>query len=126
SHVELHLEAGARLEFVPDPGLYPAVAARWEGASVEVHSPCLYAHGETDVAITGLGPVDGGGAAWWDTFTRDRAALAYPRPTLVGLHECTRVTIRDVTLTDSPAWTVHPLLCEDVSISGIRIVNPPD
>jgi polygalacturonase len=126
SHVELHLEAGARLEFVPDPALYPPVEARWEGAPSVIHSPCLYAHGETDVAITGLGTIDGGGQRWWDTFRHDRARLEHPRPTLVGLHECERVTVRDVTLRNSPAWTVHPLLCEDVSISGVRIVNPPD
>ncbi len=32
SHVELHVEAGAVLQFVPDPALYPPVEARWEGA----------------------------------------------------------------------------------------------
>ncbi|WP_166850434.1 glycoside hydrolase family 28 protein [Isoptericola sp. BMS4] len=126
SGVELHLEAGARLEFVPDPALYPAVDARWEGATSVIHQPCLYAHGETGVAITGLGTIDGGGQAWWTTFRERRAELDHPRPTLLGIHECARVTVRDVTLTNSPAWTVHPLLCEDVSISGVRIVNPAD
>jgi polygalacturonase len=126
SHVELHLEVGARLEFVPDPDLYPPVEARWEGAPTVVHSPCIYAHGETDVAITGLGTIDGQGQRWWDAFRDDRESLAYPRPTLIGLHECARVTIRDVSLRDSPAWTVHPLLCQDVSVSGVRITNPPD
>jgi len=126
SHVELHLEAGSRLEFVPDPALYPPVDARWEGATATIHQPCLYAHGETGVAITGLGTIDGGGAAWWDTFRHDRDSLAHPRPTLIGIHGCEHVTIRDVTLTNSPAWTVHPLLCQDVSVSGVRIHNPAD
>src|SRR5699024_7209011 len=58
SGIGLHLEAGALLQFVPDPALYPAVEARWEGAVGLVHSPCLYAHGERDVAITGLGTID--------------------------------------------------------------------
>ncbi|MBL0887558.1 glycoside hydrolase family 28 protein [Myceligenerans indicum] len=126
SHVELHLESGARLEFVPDPALYPPVEARWEGAPAVVHSPCLYANGATDVAITGLGTIDGGGAPWWDTFRNSPADLDHPRPTLIGLHECERVTIRDVSLRNSPSWTVHPLLCEDVSVSGVRIHNPAD
>jgi polygalacturonase len=91
-----------------------------------IHSPCVYAQGETGVAITGLGTIDGQGQPWWDTFRADRDALTYPRPTLIGIHECSQVTIRDVTLRNSPSWTVHPLLCEDVSISGVRIVNPPD
>ncbi|MFE5307488.1 glycoside hydrolase family 28 protein [Isoptericola sp. NPDC056605] len=126
SHVELHLEAGALLQFVPDPALYPPVDARWEGAPATIHSPCLYAAGETDVAITGFGTIDGGGAPWWDTFRHDRASLAHPRPTLVGLHDCTRVTVRDVRLTNSPSWTVHPLRCDGVTISNVVIVNPPD
>ena len=126
SGVELHLEAGALLQFVPDPALYPAVEARWEGAAGAVHSPCLYAHGEQDVAITGLGTIDGGGQAWWDTFRHRRDELAHPRPTLIGLHECERVTLRDLTLRNSQAWTVHPALCEDVTISNLHIRNPAD
>ncbi|WP_277209416.1 glycoside hydrolase family 28 protein [Isoptericola croceus] len=126
SHVELHLESGAHLQFVPDPALYPAVHARWEGAPATIHSPCLYAQGEKDVAITGLGTIDGGGAPWWDTFRHDRDALAHPRPTLIGLHDCERVTIRDVTLRNSPSWTVHPLRCDGVTITNVVIVNPPD
>ncbi|WP_255491676.1 MULTISPECIES: glycoside hydrolase family 28 protein [unclassified Actinotalea] len=126
SHVELHLEAGATLQFVPDPALYPVVQVRWEGAPVDVHQPCLYAHGETGVAITGLGTIDGGGPAWWDLFRNHRDQLAAARPTLIGLHECTRVTVRDLTLQNSPSWTVHPALCSDVTIAGLRIFNPDD
>ena len=126
SGIDLHLEAGAVLQFVPDPQLYPVVDARWEGAVGHVHSPCLYAHGERDVSITGLGTIDGGGPVWWEIFRDRREQLAHPRPTLIGLHDCERVTIRDVFLRNSPAWTVHPALCEDVSITGVRIANPSD
>ncbi|MFC7374975.1 MULTISPECIES: glycoside hydrolase family 28 protein [unclassified Brachybacterium] len=126
SGIDLHLEAGALLQFVPDPALYPAVEARWEGTAGLVHSPCLFAHGERDVSITGLGTVDGGGATWWETFRQRRGDLEHPRPTLIGLHGCERVTIRDVSLRNSPAWTLHPALCDDVTISGIRISNPAD
>lgn len=126
SGIDLHLEAGAVLQFVPDPALYPPVDARWEGAVGTVHSPCLFAHGEKDVAITGLGTIDGAGETWWDTFRDRREELAHPRPTLIGLHECERVTIKDVALRNSPAWTVHPALCDDVTVSGVSIRNPAD
>lgn len=125
SHVELHLEAGARLVFVPDPALYPLVDARWEGVRRQVHRPCLWAHGAEGVAITGHGTIDGGGQPWWDAARSGAAGLA-PRPTLIGLHECTAVTIRDVRLRNSPSWTVHPLLCSDVTITGVGILNPAD
>ncbi|NHI17396.1 glycoside hydrolase family 28 protein [Microbacterium excoecariae] len=126
SGVELHLERGAVLRFVPEPELYPAIDARWEGRAQRVHAPCLWASDACDIALTGHGTIDGGGPAWWRTFRTSPAALAYPRPTLVGLHGCTRVTVSDVTLLNSPAWTLHPLLCRDVRITGIRILNPPD
>lgn len=126
SFVELRVEMGATLQFVPDPDLYPPIESSWEGAPTRVHSPCISARGETDVAITGLGRIDGGGAAWWHAFRHDRSSLAHPRPTLLGFDGCTRVTVSDVTLTASPSWTVHPMRCEDVRVSGVRIINPPD
>jgi len=124
SHVELHLEEGAVLRFVADPALYPLVGARWEGATTTIHSPCLYARGERDVSVTGPGEIDGGGAWWWHAFREQ--SLTFPRPTLLGFHECAGVTVTDVTLRNSPSWTVHPLLCTDVRITGIRIINPAD
>ncbi|WP_420114414.1 glycoside hydrolase family 28 protein [Pseudactinotalea sp.] len=124
SHVDLHLEAGAVLQFDPDPVLYPAVDARWEGAPRQIHSPCLYAQGEVGVAITGLGTIDGGGQAWWERHAARANSL--PRPTLIGLHGCERVTIRDVSLRNSPAWTVHPALSRDVTINNVSIRNPAD
>ena len=124
SHVELHLEAGAVLQFVSDPALYPPVDARWEGAATTIHSPCIYARNAKDIAITGRGVIDGAGEGWWDAFRA--GTTAFPRPTLLGLHECEGVEISGVTLRNSPSWTVHPLLCDDVRIAGIRIVNPSD
>ncbi|MBD7956493.1 glycoside hydrolase family 28 protein [Microbacterium sp. Sa4CUA7] len=124
SHVELHLEQGAVLRFVPDPALYPLVGARWEGATAAIHSPCVYARNATDVSITGAGEIDGGGQWWWDAFRE--GTLAHPRPTLLAFHGCTRVEVSGVTLIDSPSWTVHPLLCDDVRIVGVRIINPAD
>ncbi|MGO3234432.1 MAG: glycoside hydrolase family 28 protein, partial [Microbacterium sp.] len=49
SHIELRLESGARLEFVPDPALYPVIDASWEGAPARIHQPCIFADGETNV-----------------------------------------------------------------------------
>ena len=125
SFVELHLESGARLEFVPDPSLYPVIDASWEGAPAKIHQPCIFADGEEGVAVTGLSTIDGGGEFWWNT-VRAGEELGGARPTLISFRHSTRVTIRDVVLENSPAWTVHPYRCDDVRISGVRIKNPAD
>lgn len=68
SRVELHLQAGATLWFIPEPARYlPAVFTRWEGMEMMGYSPLIYAHGQTDVAVTGAGVLDGGAdnQTWW-------------------------------------------------------------
>lgn len=125
SHVEFHLETGARLMFVPDRELYPLVSARWEGVRRQVHRPCLWAHQETNVSITGHGMIDGGGQPWWQAH-HERGSDLEPRPTLIGLHECASVTIKDIRVRNSPSWTIHPLLCENVTVTNVGISNPAD
>ena len=50
--------------------------------------------------------------------------LPYGRPYLICFEHCKHVKILDVKLTMSPAWTVHPLYCEDLEVRGISIRNP--
>ena len=45
------------------------------------------------------------------------------RPQLVGLNQCERVLIEDVTLLRSPFWVLHPLKCQDVTVRRVRIEN---
>jgi len=67
SHVNLVVEEGAVLQFAFEPELYPVVETSWEGLDCYNLSPCVYAFGQTDIAITGLGTIDGGGSndTWW-------------------------------------------------------------
>lgn len=48
------------------------------------------------------------------------------RPPLIQFRDCAHVSIRDITIVNSPFWTVHPLYCSDVVISGVTITNPHD
>lgn len=67
SHVNLVIEEGATLQFVFDTNLYPLVHTSWEGLECWNYSPCIYAYGATDIALTGKGTIDGGGSndTWW-------------------------------------------------------------
>jgi len=46
------------------------------------------------------------------------------RPNLLVLKNCKKVLIEGVTFQNSPAWCLHPLMCEDLTISGITVKNP--
>ncbi|WP_239060741.1 glycoside hydrolase family 28 protein [Bacteroides sp. 519] len=68
SNVNLHIEEGATLKFSTDQSLYfPAVITRWEGIDCYNARPLIYAYGETNIALTGKGTIDGQGSteAWW-------------------------------------------------------------
>ncbi|WP_261805845.1 glycoside hydrolase family 28 protein [Lapidilactobacillus luobeiensis] len=126
SNVELHLEAGAILKFSDDPIDFPVIDSRWEGVSRQVYRPCIYAHQATNIAITGLGTLDGNGAKWWHIFREERDKLVYPRPQFIGFDDCERVLLENFQIKDSPSWTVHPVNCQNVTINNISIKNPID
>ena len=67
SGVNLVVEEGAVLEFAFEPELYPIVETSWEGLECFNLSPCVYAFGAKNIAITGKGTIDGGGSndTWW-------------------------------------------------------------
>lgn len=50
----------------------------------------------------------------------------YPRPTVIYIEKSNHITVKDVTITNAPFWTLHPAGCDDVLISKIRILNPLD
>ena len=65
SHVNLHLEEGAKLFFTDDPEQYlPAVKVRWEGTVCYNYSPLIYAYQKQNIAITGKGVIDGAAKEW--------------------------------------------------------------
>jgi polygalacturonase len=145
SGVDLHLERGATLAFAPEPDLYlPPVLTRWEGTLLHNHSPLVYAFHATDVALTGEGTIDGGGAdafiAWRERQRDDQRRLRtlgsadgaplhqrvfgagrFLRPSMVQFFGCHRVRVEGLTFVDSPFWVIHPVFSRYVHITGITI-----
>ena len=122
--ITLELEAGATLVGSEDPADYPVIEARWEGRHQPTHAPLIGGTGLRNIAVTGRGTVDGAGAPWWKRH-RERA-LDHPRPRLISFGDCTDVLVSGVTLTNSPAWTINPVHCENVTVHGVTIRNPAD
>ncbi|WP_089237405.1 glycoside hydrolase family 28 protein [Belliella buryatensis] len=64
SNVNLHLEAGALIQFSKDFDDYPLVETSFEGLNtIRCISP-IYADGVENIAISGPGTIDGNGDAW--------------------------------------------------------------
>lgn len=46
------------------------------------------------------------------------------RPVMISFIECKNVMLQGVLFENSPAWNIHPLMCENVIIDGIYVKNP--
>lgn len=48
----------------------------------------------------------------------------YMRPNLLVFNNCRKVLLQGVTFQNSPAWCLHPLLCEDLTVRNVFVKNP--
>ena len=46
------------------------------------------------------------------------------RPVMVSLVECKNVWLNGVIFQNSPAWNLHPLMCENVLVEDVQVRNP--
>ncbi len=123
-NISLWLDAGATLLGSENPADYPLVTMRWEGVTQPTHAPLIAAERARNIAVLGRGTIDGRGEAWWRAFRAK--TLAAPRPRLIAFANCANVLIEGVTLINSPAWTINPVRCENVTVHQVTINNPPD
>lgn len=58
----------------------------------------------------------------------DKATVDYAhdflRPVLLSFISCKNVLLKDATFENSPAWNLHPLLCENLIIDNVNVRNP--
>lgn len=53
-----------------------------------------------------------------------QVAHDFLRPVLVSFIGCTNILLQGVTFENSPAWNVHPLLCDNLIVDNVNIRNP--
>ncbi|WP_207535580.1 glycoside hydrolase family 28 protein [Desertivirga arenae] len=147
SNVNLHLSKDAVLLFSEDPADYlPAVPSTWEGMECYNYSPLIYAYKCKNVAITGEGKIKAQMDVWKTWFTRPKAHMesikrlynlaqayapvterqmvndtAHLRPQFVQFNRCENVLIEGITITNSPFWTIHPYLSNNVVIRKVNV-----
>ncbi len=114
SRVRLYLEAGAVLLGSTRLEDYPETVQEFRSYTDNYTTrSLLYAEKAEDVGLEGPGVVDGQGAAFSGEYK--------VRPYLIRIVSCRNVRMRDVTLRDSPMWTVHFLDCDAVTVDGVTI-----
>jgi len=153
SNVNLHIAAGATLRWTFDLERYPVVFTRWEGVECMNYSPLIYAWEQENIAVTGPGTLDGGADwdTWWawnhkaagqptrQVPDRDRLMEMgerdvpvaervfgpghYLRPNFIQPYRCRNVLIEGVTILRSPMWEIHPVLSQNVTVRGVKIIS---
>jgi polygalacturonase len=125
SNITLHLEAGATLLGSQNFDDFPHWSSQWEGPRVKPgRSSLICGEGLENIAITGRGVIDGRGQVWWDSQRKHPGAVR--RPLLVRVVDCRNVLIDGITLRNSPMWSLSPLACDNVTITRVTVINPPD
>jgi len=130
SRVQLELAVGAVLAASPKLGLFPQLqreSQRVRDREIDLRSHyVLYAEDCADISITGRGAINGSGSlipsipSTWDPKIRRKTVLTSP---LVEIRRSRRVVFRDITVRDSPSWTIHLFDCDDVRVEGVTIDN---
>ncbi|KAH9608935.1 hypothetical protein KSS87_002794 [Heliosperma pusillum] len=89
------------------------------------YSSLLTGYNLTDVVITGNnGTIDGQGSFWWEAY--DKHYLNNSRPHLLEFVDSSHVVISNLTFLNSPAWSIHPIYCNEVLIENITVYTPPE
>lgn len=128
SHMTLFLAEGAVILGVEDENLWPLLPPLPSYGYGREHKGPRYGsliHGQNivDVIITGHnGTIDGQGKSWWTKFRQKR--LNYTRGPLIQFMWSKNIKIFNITLRNSPFWTLHPYDCKNIRISNVTILAP--
>ena len=134
SNVTFYLEAGTTLlgsknlsDYLPQAGMPP------KGDTNQKH--LVFARDAENVGLAGLGKIDGQGQSFWtpsgrvqlppeegwrDVIAYDWKPLARPSP-MLEFYNCKNLHIENLRIENSPGWTLRPIHCDNVFISGISI-----
>jgi polygalacturonase len=130
SRTELHLESGAVLKASSDPGDFVGQSGMAGLYGVGEGAFIIQARDAEQIAVTGLGVIDGSALDYMDGWrTDDGPDIRKPkawRPRGIGFHNCRQVTLRDFTFRDSASWTIHLTGCEIVLCQSLTILNRLD
>jgi polygalacturonase len=114
SHVTLNLSAGSTLLGSRDLNDYPRTVPGFRSYTDNyTERSLIYGENVNNVSIVGEGVIDGQGGSFKGAYK--------VRPYLIRMIRCRNVTVRGITLKNSPMWVQHYLACDGVEIAGITV-----
>jgi len=95
----------------------------WEGNPLTSFASLITAIHANNVDIIGPGTIDGNAqnSDWWVEAKKKRIAW---RPNTVYFCRCRNVRMQDVTVQNSPSWTLHPYYSDNLAFYNLYIHNP--
>ena len=144
SNVELHLEMGAELLASDNLDDYNDLDAYEQNTRVVADEGCvgkhlIIAYEIENSAITGLGRINGNCHAFVDPFygetilanwgwkrgiavLKDEEKMRLGQ--LINFVECKNIKVQNITIVDSPCWSLLFHGCKFVQVNSIRVNNP--
>ncbi|XP_030530530.2 probable polygalacturonase [Rhodamnia argentea] len=128
SHMTLFLAEGAVILGIEDQKYWPLMPPLPSYGYGREHPGPRYGsliHGQNlrDIVITGHnGTINGQGQSWWKKYRQK--LLNHTRGPLVQIMWSSDIVISNITLRDSPFWTLHPYDCKNVTIKNVTILAP--
>ncbi|WP_426452539.1 glycosyl hydrolase family 28 protein [Paenibacillus sp. S-38] len=128
SHMTLHIEQGGVLLGSDHPDDYPIMQYRWEGREQFCYASLINTQDPAEgrlkeITIEGEGKIDANGTA---LFHKEMAEKKGFRGRAVCLRNVDGVYLKDITVRQSPAWCVHLIYCNGVSVNHVEIHTKKD
>lgn len=122
SDITLFIEEGAVIKGSDSTDDFPIFTYRWEGQETECYSSLLNAgiggEGAHNLVIEGGGTIDANGVTLFNEEMKEKKGA---RGRAVCIRNSSDITIRGVTIRQSPSWCLHLINCRDVKIDDVKI-----
>ncbi len=118
------LANGAALRFLPDYDAYSGTEV--SVVAEESNRAMLVAFDAQDITLCGSGRIVCDGAAKFSRGDDAEMGTRLPdklRPRVLVFDNCRNISLRDLTVQDSPMWTLHFVACTDLNASNLKIDN---
>ena len=128
--VDIELEEGAVLLGSDDIIDYPLTITRIEGRNRKYFPALINADHCPGFTLSGKGTIDGNGLGFWKHFwlrrgfNPDCTNLDEMRPRMLFVSHSDGVTIKDVSICNSPYWHTHFYKCNSLLLEGLTITAP--